>query len=120
MGMSFCLDMLVSTALTTPRGFDGGDVYLFHRHHRVEDSFGDGGIGVGIAFGESERRDLPGEAPFVFAPAALAFLAAVIDDGVPVAVGFFLILRRDLERERFAVLELRPAVQARGMEFPTP
>jgi hypothetical protein len=33
---------------------------------------------------------LPGDAPLVFAPAALALLAAIADDGVPVAVGLLL------------------------------
>jgi hypothetical protein len=41
-----------------------------------------------------------------------ALLAAVADDRVPQAVGLGLIVGRDLERERLAVLELRPAVQA--------
>ena len=35
-----------------------------------------------------------------------ALLAAVADDRVPVAVGLFLIVGRDLEGERLAVLEL--------------
>ena len=38
--------------------------------------------------------------------------AAVADDRVPVAVGLGLVVGRDLERERLAVLELRPAVEA--------
>jgi hypothetical protein len=33
------------------------------------------------------RRDLPGNAPLVFAPAALAFLPPIADDGIPVEVG---------------------------------
>ena len=33
-------------------------------------------------FRQSHRRDLPGYAPFVLAPAALAFLAAIADDRV--------------------------------------
>src|SRR5205807_9467335 len=50
-------------------------------------------------------------APAIFAPAALAFLAAIADDGVPVAVGFFLRVGRNLERKRLVVPELRPAVE---------
>jgi hypothetical protein len=38
---------------------------------------------------------LPGNAPLVFAPAALAFLSAIADDGVPVAVGLVLIVGGD-------------------------
>ena len=64
-----------------------------------------------IASSEGARRDLPRQAPLVLAPAAGAFLAAVADDRVPQAVGFGLVVGRDLERERLAVLERRPAVQ---------
>jgi hypothetical protein len=42
----------------------------------------------------------------------LAFLAAIADDRVPVAVRLFLIVRCDLEGKRLAVLELRAAVDA--------
>src|SRR5262249_13647226 len=53
------------------------------------------------------RRDLPGDAPFVFAPAACALLPAIADDGVPIAIGLFLIVGGDLEREGFVMLEHR-------------
>src|SRR3546814_8464683 len=36
------------------------------------------------------RRDLPVDAPFILAPAAHAFLPAMADDRVPIAVGFLL------------------------------
>src|SRR5262249_35610336 len=62
--------------------------------------------------GQHARRDLPGEAPLVFAPAALALLAAITDDGVPVAVGLLLIVGGDLEREGFVVLERGTTVEA--------
>ena len=75
-------------------------------HHRVE-----GALGLGAAGGERlhqrARGDLPGDAPFVLAPAAGAFLAAVADDGVPVAVGLGLVVGGDLEGEGLAVLERR-------------
>src|SRR5687767_5740924 len=61
--------------------------------------------------GEDARGDLPGETPAVLAPAALALRAAIADDRVPVAVRLFLIVRRDLERERLAVLERRATVE---------
>ena len=61
--------------------------------------------------GQHARGDLPGEAPAVLAPAALAFLAAIADDRVPVAVRLFLIVRRDLEGKGLAVLERRAAVE---------
>jgi hypothetical protein len=57
---------------------------------------------------ERARGDLPEEAPAVLAPTALAFLPAIADCRVPVAVRLFLILRCDLN---FAVLELRAAVE---------
>src|SRR5439155_21870075 len=56
--------------------------------------------------GRSARRG-----PAVLAPTALAFLAAIADDRVPVAVRLFLILRRDLEGKGLAVLERRAAVE---------
>src|SRR5688572_9743512 len=94
-----------------PRGLDGGDVDLLHRHHRFE-----GTLGLiatsGERVGQHARGDLPGEAPPVLAPAALTLLAAVANDGVPVAVGLFLVIRRDLEGKGLAVLELRAAVEA--------
>ena len=65
-----------------------------------------------IASVSDARRDLPGDAPFVLAPAALAFLAAVADDRVPVAVGLLLVVGGDLEREGLAVLERGAAVEA--------
>src|SRR5438046_2983905 len=93
-----------------PRGFDGGDVDLLHRHHRLE-----GTLGLTTAGGnrrdQRARGDLPGEAPAVLAPTALTFLAAIADDGVPVAVRLFLIVRRDLEGEGLAVPELGAAVE---------
>ncbi len=58
------------------------------------------------------RRDLPRYAPFIFAPAALALLAAIADDGVPIAVGLGLIVSGDLEREGFAMFECGTAVEA--------
>src|SRR5204863_1907098 len=47
-----------------------------------------------------------------FAPAARALLAAIADDGVPIAVGLLLIVGGDLEREGFVVLEHGTAVEA--------
>src|SRR5205807_6011626 len=58
------------------------------------------------------RRDLPRHAPLVLAPAARALLAAIADDGVPIAVGLGLIVSGDLEREGFAVFEHGTAVEA--------
>jgi hypothetical protein len=55
---------------------------------------------------------LPRNAPLVFAPAALAFLPAIADDGVPVAVGLVLIVGGNLEREGFVMLERGTAVEA--------
>jgi hypothetical protein len=48
----------------------------------------------------------------VFAPAALALLAAIADDGVPIAVGLLLIVSGNLEREGFVMLERGTAVEA--------
>jgi hypothetical protein len=42
---------------------------------------------------------------------APAFLAVSVDDGVPVAVRLFLSVRRNPERKRLVVLEVRAAVE---------
>src|SRR3954471_22382327 len=92
------------------RRLDRGDVDLLHAHHRVKRALcfiAAGGEGLG----QHARRDLPGDAPLVFAPAARALLAAIADDGVPVAVSLLLIVGGDLEREGFVVLERGPAVE---------
>src|ERR1700722_5228025 len=62
--------------------------------------------------GQHAWCDLPREAPLVFAPAARTLLAAIADDGVPVAVGLGLIVGGDLEREGFAVFERGTTVEA--------
>src|SRR4051812_23157080 len=101
----------VAVASAATGRFDGCDIDLAHRHHRVESA-----LCLGSAclhrFHQNARGDLPGDAPFILAPAALAFLATIADDGVPVAVGLFLIFRRDLEGESLAVLDRRAAIQA--------
>src|SRR5947207_11052831 len=81
-------------ASSPPRCLDGGDVDLLHRHHRLERTLCLPATGR-KRLGQRARDDLPGEAPAVLAPPALAFLAAIADDRVPVAVRLFLILRRD-------------------------
>ena len=63
------------------------------------------------SLGQHARRDLPGHAPFVLAPAARALLAAVPDDRVPVAVGLGLIVGRDLEREGSLCLNAGPPLR---------
>src|SRR5882757_6640630 len=94
-----------------PRRLDRGNVDLLHAHHRLKRAL------CFIAAGrhrlsQHARRDLPGDTPPVFAPAARALLAAVADDGVPVAVGLGLIVGGDLEREGFAMLERGTAIEA--------
>src|SRR3979411_2378461 len=100
---------MVTSAST--RRFDGGDVDLLHRHHRLE-----GTLCLTATsrkrLGQHARGDLPGEAPAVFAPTALAFRAAIADDRVPVTVRLFLILRRDLEGKGLGVPERWAAVEA--------
>src|SRR5207248_1473491 len=73
---------------TAARRLDCGDVDLLHLHHRIERALGGGGIGIGYRFGQSDRRNLPGQSPFVLAPAARTLLAAVADDRIPVTIGF--------------------------------
>src|SRR5262245_23524131 len=90
---------------TAARRLDCSDVDLFHLHHRIERALGGSGIGIGDRFRQGDRRNLPGQSPFVLAPAARALLAAVADDRVPVAIRFGLVSGCDLKRERFVVLE---------------
>jgi phosphate:Na+ symporter len=99
---------VVSTS-AAPRRLDGGDVDLLHRHHRLESALG---LSATRRKRLSQRAcgDLPGEAPAVLAPTALAFLATIADDRVPVAIRLFLIVRCDLEGKGLAMLELRAAV----------
>src|SRR5262245_42289318 len=93
----------------SPRSLDGGDVDFLHRHHGLE-----GTLCLTATsrkrIDECARGDLPGDAPAILAPTALAFLAAIADDRVPVAVCLFLILRRDLKGKRLAVRERFAAV----------
>src|SRR5277367_2551325 len=104
--------MRVSKAISTAASrLDCSDVDLLHLHHRIERALGDSGIGIGDRFYQDDRRNLPGQSPFVLAPAARALLAAVADDRVPVAIGFGLVSGCDLKRERFIVLERRSAVE---------
>src|SRR6266478_1470582 len=87
-----------------PRGLDRGDVDLLHFHHRIK-----GTLCFRAAdrqcLDQHARRDLPGDAPLVLAPAALALLATIANDGLPVAVGLLLIVGGDLEREGFIMFE---------------
>src|SRR5690606_38819205 len=80
-------------------------------HHGIEGALRFGAAGR-HRVGQDARRDLPRNAPLVLAPAARALLAAVADDGIPKAVGLLLIVRGDLERERFVMLEGGPPVEA--------
>src|SRR5690606_3142610 len=93
------------------RRLDGGDVDLLHRHHRLECALGDRRVGAEDRFAQRNWGALPGDAPLVLAPAALAFLAAVVDDRVPVAISLLLVGGRDLEREGLVVLERRSAIE---------
>ena len=96
---------------TAARRLDCSDVDLFHLHHRIERALGGSGIGTGYRFGQSDRRDLPGQSPFVLAPAARTLFAAVADDRVPVTISFGLVSGCDLKRERFVVLECGSAIE---------
>src|SRR5262249_42198519 len=80
------------------------DVDLLHLHHRIERALGGSGIGIGDRFRQGDRRNLPGQSPFVLAPAARALLAAVAHDRVPVPIRFRLVRRCDLKREGPVIL----------------
>src|SRR5690606_30480818 len=61
---------------------------------------------------QHSRRDLPGKAPLVLAPSTGALRAAVLGDGVPVAIGFFLVFRDDHEADRLIRLEIWTTVES--------
>ena len=80
----------------TPSCLNYPDIDLLHGHHRIE-----GTLCLiaasGQRFGQHARRDLPRDTPLVFAPAAVAFPSAIADYRIPVAIGLFLIVSRDLK-----------------------
>ena len=96
---------------TAARRLDCCDVDLSHFHHRIARALGGTGLGMGYRFAQSNRRNLPGQAPFVLAPPARTLFAAVADDCVPVTIGFGLVGRGDLKREGFVVLERGSAIE---------
>ncbi len=63
------------------------------------------------------RRDLPGEAPAILAPAAAALLTAIAYDRVPVTIGVFLVFGQDHEADRLVWLE---SWAATGRRTPDP
>lgn len=91
-------------------GLDCGDVDLSHFHHRIKCAFGFSAADR-HRVRQHARRDLPGDSPAVFTPAARAFLAAVADNRIPVAIRFLLGISRNLEGERLSVRKLRPAIE---------
>ena len=56
-------------------------------------------------------HDLPGKPPTVLAPTALAFTAAIIDDRIPIAVGFRLVVGHHLEAHRLVRRHAAAAIQ---------
>src|SRR5215216_137616 len=89
---------------TAARRLDCSDVDLFHLHHRIECALGGSAIGIGYRFRQSQRCNLPGQAPFVLAPAARTLFTAVADERVPVS-------GCNLKRECFVVLEIGSAIK---------
>src|SRR5262249_33730169 len=86
------------------------DVDFLHTHHCIKRAFCF--IAAGSQrLGQHARRDLPGNTPFVLAPTARTFLAAIADEGVPVAVCLLLIVSGDLEREGFVMFESGSAIE---------
>ena len=54
-------------------------------------------IRIGQSRNQCARCDLPGETPAVLAPPALAFAAAIVNDRIPIPIGFRLIICHDLK-----------------------
>jgi hypothetical protein len=60
---------------------------------------------AGIRPGQGDWCNLPGDTPLVLAPTALALLASIADDRVPITIGLGLIFGGNLERKRLIVLD---------------
>src|SRR5580765_5425237 len=96
---STCFGMLASIQMKPPRSgaccrvisaatrsLDCSDVDLLHAHHRLKCALPF--IAAGSqCLGQHAWRDLPGDAPPVLAPAAIALLAAIANNGIPIAIG---------------------------------
>ena len=76
------------------------DVDLPHRQHRFHHALRRGTIRIGHGFDQHARCDLPGKAPTIPAPAALAFFTAVANDRIPVTIGVFLVVGENYETHR--------------------
>jgi hypothetical protein len=61
--------------------------------------------------GQCAGSDLPRDAPAILAPPAFAFLTAIADYGIPVTIGLFLIVSRNLEGKGLRVLEGWTAIE---------
>lgn len=89
--------------LTAHSSLNSCNVNLAHWHHGIKSTLSHITT-LGHCFRQNTRSDLPTDTPFVFAPAALAFESAVIDDSVPILICFILIFGGDMERESFTSL----------------
>src|SRR5690242_18565066 len=90
---------------------DRSDIDLFHPHHCFKCAF------CFLAarrngFGQDTRRDLPGHAPLVLAPAAGALLTSIGHDGIPIAIRLRLVIGCDLKRKGFSMFERGAAIEA--------
>src|SRR5262245_13862546 len=86
-----------NTSCVVGRGSQLGDVQLGHLQHRLHGPARALRIGVGQQLAEDVRHDLPRQAVPVLEPTALAGLAAVGRERVPVVVDLRLILAVDNE-----------------------
>ena len=91
---------------TPSNGFlNRGNVDFLHRHHRLEGAFG-------FVFARTQASvktlGVICYDPFVFAPAARAFLLPIADDGVPVFVGLRLIVGGDWKEKASLCANSRP------------
>jgi hypothetical protein len=87
-----------------------GDIDLVHLQHGLHGAFGFFGILVAQEFTEGGGDDLPGEAEFIFHPAAAFFFAAG-GELVPQFVDFRLGLAVDKEGDGGRERELRTSVE---------
>jgi len=77
----------------------------------VHRPFGGRPIGIVDRANQHAGDNLPAQSELVLAPAAHAFLAASAHDRIPIAVGFFLRVCVNLERDRLVEGECGAAVQ---------
>src|SRR5262249_50814220 len=92
--------------------FDLGDVDPAHGHHGVHRPLRGGTIRILQRGDQGSWHDLPGKTPAILAPTTLALTAAVLNDRIPITIGFCLIVGHYLEAHRLVRRKRGATIQA--------